>query len=63
MIEKTKPEEKFFENDTNPADAPAETPDKGNSACSEDGQKKSYYYDDAYGYEVYDPEKEDDEEE
>lgn len=27
---------------------------------SQDQQKKSYYYDDSYGYEVYDPAEEDD---
>lgn len=33
------------------------------SSWSKDQQEKSYYYDDSYGYEVYDPEKEDDTEE
>lgn len=28
---------------------------------AEDQQEKSYYYDDSYGYEVYDPDEEDDE--
>lgn len=28
---------------------------------SRDQQRKSYYYDDAYGYEVYDPEKDEEE--
>ena len=31
--------------------------EKGN--WSEDQQEKSYYYDDAYGYEVYNPDEED----
>lgn len=33
------------------------------SSWSKDQQEKSYYYDDSYGYEVYDPEKDDAEEE
>ncbi len=31
-----------------------------NAVWSVDQQKKSYYYDDAYGYEIYVPEKDDD---
>ncbi len=38
-----------------------ETDQKGN--WSEDQQEKSYYYDDSYGYEVYDPDEEDEENE
>ena len=34
--------------------------EKGN--WSEDQQEKSYYYDDAYGYEVYNPDENEDEE-
>lgn len=30
---------------------------------SKDQQRKSYYYDDAYGYEVYDPDQDDEKEE
>jgi hypothetical protein len=30
---------------------------------SKDQQRKSYYYDDAYGYEVYNPDEEEDEDE
>lgn len=29
---------------------------------SKDQQRKSYYYDDAYGYEVYNPDEKDDDE-
>ncbi|MGI8786340.1 MAG: hypothetical protein ACR2HG_01080 [Pyrinomonadaceae bacterium] len=32
---------------------------KGN--WSEDQKEKSYYYDDAYGYEIYNPDEDDDE--
>ena len=35
-----------------------ETGDK--SSWSKDQQEKSYYYDDATGYEIYNPEEEDD---
>lgn len=37
-----------------------ETPEKRDEkgAWSEDQKKKSYYYDDAHGYEVYNPDKE-----
>ncbi|MDQ3087234.1 MAG: hypothetical protein M3Q78_01405 [Acidobacteriota bacterium] len=36
-----------------------ETGDK--SAWSKDQQEKSYYYDDSHGYEVYNPDEDDDE--
>ena len=39
----------------------SETKEKGN--WSEDQQEKSYYYDDSYGYEVYIPDEEDEENE
>ena len=43
---------------------PDEKPEIGEeSSWSKDQQEKSYYYDDSHGYEVYDPEKEDDDEE
>ncbi len=31
------------------------------NSWAEDQNKKSYYYDDSYGYEVYDPEDDEDE--
>lgn len=38
-------------------------PDSGERGnWSEDQKEKSYYYDDGYGYEVYDPDAEDDDE-
>ena len=37
----------------------AEVTDKGN--WSEDQRKKSYYYDDSYGYKVYNPDEDDEE--
>ena len=33
---------------------------KGLSECSDDQQERGYYYDDAHGYERYDPETDDD---
>lgn len=38
----------------------AEANEKGN--WSEDQKEKSYYYDDAYGYEIYNPDDDEDEE-
>lgn len=35
----------------------AEANEKGN--WSEDQKEKSYYYDDAYGYEIYNPDEDD----
>lgn len=40
---------------TDPRPAPA-----GSSDASDDTSKHPYYYDDAHGYETYDPEKDDD---
>ena len=33
-----------------------------NDSWEEDQERRSYYYDDAHGYEIYDPEDEDSEE-
>ncbi|HLM01539.1 MAG TPA: hypothetical protein VK400_10840 [Pyrinomonadaceae bacterium] len=56
MTEKTKPQKN---------DAPAgaeEKPETGdNHPLSGDRREKSYYYDDACGYEVYNPDDEDEE--
>lgn len=42
---------------------PKEKPEKGeDSTPAVDPKKRSYYYDDASGYEIYDPEKDDEEE-
>jgi len=35
---------------------------KNEGAWSEDQREKSYYYDDAHGYEIYNPDEDDDEE-
>lgn len=38
---------------------PAEPAEKDPSSWSDDQQKRGYYYDDAHGYEKYEPEKDD----
>jgi len=40
-------------------DKKPETDEKGN--WSEDQREKSYYYDDAHGYEIYNPDEDEDE--
>ncbi len=40
-------------------DKPIEPYDKDRSSWSEDQQKRGYYYDDAHGYETYEPENDD----
>jgi hypothetical protein len=41
---------------------PGEVPKSDPSNWSEDQRKRGYYYDDAHGYEVYNPENEGDDE-
>lgn len=65
MPEKTKQkkgdcENKAAETEKSSADE-AQPNDAGN--WSADQKEKSYYYDDDYGYEVYDPEADDDDDE
>lgn len=40
-------------------DMPAEPDEKDRSNWSEDQRTRGYYYDDAHGYEKYEPEKDD----
>lgn len=54
MPEKTKKEDEF-ENET------CENEDAEN--WSADQKNRSYYYDDSYGYEIYNPDEDDEEEE
>ncbi len=56
MPEKTKREEEIKPSD----EKEPETDEQGN--WSEDQKKKAYYYDDSYGYEVYNPDEDDDDE-
>lgn len=43
---------------------PEDKPEIGReSSWSKDQQERSYYYDDSHGYEIYDPEKDDNDEE
>lgn len=59
MPEKTKPKTEITPlNEIEPAKADQ---NETNESWSADQQKHSYYYDDSYGYEVYDPERDDDE--
>ncbi len=61
MPEKTKCDDnKQPETGKKPFAKKSETKSKGN--WSEDQKEKSYYYDDSYGYEVYNPDEEDDDE-
>ncbi|HEX9962331.1 MAG TPA: hypothetical protein VGB00_15460 [Pyrinomonadaceae bacterium] len=56
MTEKTKP------HDTEAPKETGEKPETGDkSSWSADQQKKSYYYDDDCGYEVYNPDEDDEE--
>jgi len=65
MPEKTKPKKDSRKQSEKEAKEVAlersETVEKGN--WSEDQQEKSYYYDDSYGYEVYVPDEEGEENE
>ncbi len=61
MPEKTKQSQKSKLTAKKVAEKNADTSDKGN--WSEDQQKKSYYYDDSYGYEIYNPDEDDEEDE
>lgn len=57
-IEKKKPETKpaeTVENNKNSGDT-----ETREDSWAEDQNKKSYYYDDSYGYEIYDPAQDDD---
>jgi hypothetical protein len=47
--------------DREETDEPCESPDK--DRWSEDQKERSYYYDDAHGYETYDPKSDAEEEE
>ncbi len=55
MTEKTKQKEVT----KTPKENESENADDGNR--SKDQQDKSYYYDDSYGYEIYNPDEEDEE--
>ena len=58
MPEKTKPQE-----DEKRTKAESDLPEADKDSWSRDQREKSYYYDDAHGYEIYRPDEEDDEEE
>lgn len=56
MPEKTKPKEK--DNCKTPEDSSEENEP---GAWSRDQREKSYYYDDAHGYEIYNPDEDEEE--
>ncbi len=57
MPETTKPAEPDEKDD--PAAEKCEPDNEGN--WNQNQREKSYYYDDSYGYEIYNPDEEDDE--
>lgn len=60
MSEETKPEKgKEKINEKEIEEIPEDEPEIGEeSSWSKDQQEKSYYYDDSYGYQKYDPDEE-----
>ena len=65
MIKKTDEENLKHENADLPCDEPKtkKTTEFDESTWAADQKKRSYYYDDAHGYEIYDPETDDEEDE
>ena len=61
MPEKTKPKEDGEKKEV-PAKDSDETDAADESVWQRDQKKKSYYYDDAHGYEIYNPDEDEDEE-
>ncbi len=61
MPEKTKQKEELKKQagEEKSADENCETGEKGN--WSEDQKENSYYYDDSHGYEIYNPDEDEDE--
>lgn len=58
------PEKPKNENETEEkrAETKRETDEKDEGAWSKDQREKGYYYDDNHGYEIYNPDEEDDDE-
>ncbi len=59
MPEKPKDEN---ETDKKSDETERETDEKNEGAWSRDQREKSYYYDDAHGYEIYNPDEDEDDE-
>ncbi|CAN5644255.1 hypothetical protein BH24ACI2_BH24ACI2_03560 [soil metagenome] len=59
MPEKTKQKEKTKQTAEKEAENNAENNEK--ESWSKDQQEKSYYYDDSYGYKIYNPDEDDEE--
>ena len=53
---------KHAENEPNHESDEQKTDQKKDDNWSADQREKSYYYDDSYGYEVYNPDEDDDDE-
>ena len=62
MPEKPKADENNRDDEAE-EDCAEKTEIEDEAVWSKDQQRKSYYYDDAYGYEVYNPDEDDDEDE
>lgn len=62
MPEKTKPGKETGKQKGKEAEKPlAETAENDTATWGADQREKSYYYDDGHGYEVYNPDEDDDE--
>lgn len=61
MPEKTKPRQVFEKEDGEEAEKTFNPGRKTENTRSRDQQEKSYYYDDSHGYEIYNPDEEEDE--
>lgn len=58
---KTQPIEKHIEQHEEKQDEQRKDNAADNASWSEDQKMREYYYDDAHGYEIYNPDEEDDE--
>jgi len=61
MPEKTKPEKDSRTREEKETENPCAEKTDGRGSWGDDQREKSYYYDDAYGYEIYNAEDEDEE--
>jgi len=60
MLEKTKREKDSRKRKDEKAEKPSVEKKDESGNWSEDQRGKSYYYDDAHGYEIYNPDEDDD---
>ena len=59
MPEKTKPKKDSQQRANEKAEKPSAKSEEESGNWSDDQREKSYYYDDAHGYEIYNPEEDD----